>query len=103
MTCKRKTGPHTTHHHVQLERDRSYTLRELMHLCGDNLEAQINISEEGNYTPDLYWNLTWLHTESELEMQQRVVKEQMKRQKREENTALRKQKTIEQLKQNTCP
>ena len=96
MARDKSTGPHTYPRSADLDLNRPYTLGELLDMCDQNPEAQIEIHDDTSYyDTEIYWRLTWLHTETPEETQQRIQKEQAQQQKREAQAELRKQRAQE--------
>lgn len=96
MSRKDKHQPQTYPRSAQLDVQRTYTLGELLDMCDQNPNALISITDEtAYYDTEIYWRLTWLHTETPEEAQKRIAREQAQQQKRAAQAELRKQRAQE--------
>lgn len=73
----------------------NYTLGNLLDMCDQNLDAQIQIYDDGDYYNPYYGvALVWEHTETPEEVTARVAKEEAARAKREAGAEKRKQQML---------
>lgn len=90
------TQPRKLIKRIDLGMPDNYTLGSLLDMCDQNLDAQIQIYDDGDYySPSYNIQLCWEHTETEAEVAARVAKEEAARANRAASAEKRKQQMLE--------